>query len=397
MKFPIAWILSTLLLACSTVSVAAEKQKGPLGPGDWLEEDRAIWTDLSGSKRAEELKAWYAAGAQKNSFIQAAIANTKAGNADAYESIRARQAYYDWVSLAVETDPVLSKGLGDVRFFHATAMVTSRGFLGWAETAPAQSIVPGVKISDPARALITDINKKLFKANVGVLTNVLYKWNEPRSPLEKNATAKVSALDFDKQMVDFEQGMVESMITSKGVSQEAIDGINTVLNRAILINPGMRRANEMAEAAGVKPADFRNMAWRKAIGLAMVYDFHKLSADEYVKMMTTPKAGADDAAAKKKADDAVAAKKKADDADAQRRATEAAQKNLEMVKQTQAAQEAAQKARDAAAAAAALRPLPPLPPPPPPPPPTPPPKPPKPPEIPKTPPPVQQPIVIPGR
>jgi len=348
-----AWILTIGVVVHCAGAFAAEKEQGPLAPGDWLAKDRAIWMDLSGSKPAVVLKDWYLVGGQTNTFIQAAAANTLAGKSDEYANIRERQAYYDWVSLAVEADPVLSKGLGDVRFFHATAMITSRGFLGWVETPLSKSGLPAVTVSQPTRDLVADINKKLFKANVDVLSNLLYRWKEPRSPSDKNAVARVSALEFDMQMVELEQGLVESVITAKGISKEAIDGLNDVLKSAITLNPGMRRANAMAEAAGVKPPDFRNIAWRKAIGRAMVYDFHGMSVNDYVAMMRAPASAA-----------AEDAKKKAKEAEERRRALEAAQRTQEQIKQAQAAQEAVQRAREAAALAAATRPLPPPPPPP---------------------------------
>jgi hypothetical protein len=300
MKYLIAWILTVGLIVQGASAFAAEKEKGPLSPGDWLAKDRAVWMDLSGSKPAAVLKDWYVAKGQKNTFIQAAVVNTQAGESGEYAKVHERQAYYDWVSLAVEADPLLSKGLGDVRFFHATAMVTSRGFLGWVETPLSKSGLPTVTVSQPTRDVVNDINKRLFKANVDVLSYVLYKWNEPRSPSNNNATAKISALEFDMQMVELEQGLVESVITTKGVSKEAIDGLNGVLKTAITVNGGMRRANAMAEAAGIKTPDFRNIAWRKAIGRALVYDFHGKSVNEYVSMMRAPANAVNDEAKKEK-------------------------------------------------------------------------------------------------
>ena len=65
-KHTSAWILTIGVVVHCAGALAAEKEQGPLAPGDWLAKDRAIWMDLSGSKPAVVLKDWYLVGGQTN-------------------------------------------------------------------------------------------------------------------------------------------------------------------------------------------------------------------------------------------------------------------------------------------------------------------------------------------
>lgn len=353
------------VLLVHTSLFASEKESGPLTPADWYGKDRAAWMNASKAMEMPALKSWYSINAGRNTFIQAALANTRTAKADEYGTLQQRQAYYDLISLAIEIEPALPKATSGMRFFHATSTVTTRGFLGWVETPASFLGIPLFKVSGPTRELVVDINKKLFRLNVGVLNNVLFNWKELRSPSKNKVNSRLSALDFDLEMIDLEQSTVEMALSESKASPEAIEGLNKVLMNAIEHNPGMGEWNAWAAEAGVKPADFRNIKWRTAIGRAAVFKFHGKNKTDYLAMMggSVPATVSDED------------RKKAEKVDAEKlnRSVEAGQRSMEIAKQAQAAQQAAKLAQQAAALAKpsvpSLPPLPPalsLPPPPPP-------------------------------
>jgi hypothetical protein len=264
---------------------AAEVQ-GPIHKGgDWTAEDRAAWMDASQSLSGATFQKWYLDHAKSNTFYRASLGNTRENRPLEYSTVFQRQAYYDALSAAIEYGPDTPPAIRGVRFFHATATITSRGLLGYVETHSAQSATPVFGLPAATIALVKDLNAQLFAVNVGVLKKLFYVWKQPRAPRLSNPEKPMAPLDFDLQMVELEQQTVQDSLSKTSTSAAAVDGLNQALGKAQFLNVGMRGWAKWAADAGHTKSDFRDIQWRKAIGRAVVFQFHGKSESEYLDYM----------------------------------------------------------------------------------------------------------------
>jgi hypothetical protein len=310
-------------------SNSAELEGNVRVKADWLASDRAAWMDASKSKTAEELKIWYKVNAENNSFIKAAHANIDTSKATEYTTIQQRQAFYDVVTYMLEFDPSTPESLRPIKFFHATATVTSRGILGYVETDLSKADLSSLtKVDRETRDLVSKINSDLFGVNMRVIHDLFYSWNEPRSPKEKNPSQKLDPLRFDLEMVDVEQSNVERTLLSPLIAGGVIEKINAALANVMLINPGMRDWNSWIAESGITKADFRDLKWRTALGRAIVFQFHGLSKADYLNYIKNGTLPSPAVPPTKEAGTAAAAGAAAAESD--KRAKEAAEQEKQM-------------------------------------------------------------------
>ncbi len=246
---------------------------------DWFADDMNRWgTDIG------------RLATTTNTFVKAAIFNTKNNNPEEYVTIAQRSAYYDVID-ALAAEGILPK---KVRFFGAAAKVTNRNSVGSIEGAIGWSLH-----SKEALQVLKDVNKLLFDSNIKII-NRLISQGKPTDPKDPTSTAALSPMQFDLNMVDVEQGIVETYLKGKtaSLSDEAIKDINDDLNFKGLIRTlgqytvASTQALDWAKAAlGKDTLDFMQKGDRVAIGKALVFFLHANTLDEYksfVKSGTTP-------------------------------------------------------------------------------------------------------------
>ncbi len=279
--------LAALALGAGTWAAAAEKETPPLGALDWLAADRAAWMDASKALDAPALQKWYAANGGKNTFVKACSSHLKNPSPSEFAKVYQRQACYDVASYVIEYDTAAPVAVRPVRFFHATTLITSRGILGFVETRLAESGIPVVGVEARTRDLVVEINKTLFELNSRKLRDLIHVWKEPRSPLASSPSAKIAPLKFDVEMVQLEQRTVQGILSRPSTPADAVADLNDKLKTASSLNPQMSVWTQWAAEAGAGVADFRNEVWRRALGTAIVFTFHRRSKGEYLAFMKT--------------------------------------------------------------------------------------------------------------
>jgi hypothetical protein len=100
----------------------------------------------------------------KNTFVTAAIYNTKNNHPEEYTTIAQRSAYYDVIDALAEAD-ILPK---NVRFFGAASIVTGRNSVGSIEGLVGWSLH-----SKEAIQILEDVNKILFESNMRVINKLM--------------------------------------------------------------------------------------------------------------------------------------------------------------------------------------------------------------------------------
>ncbi len=225
-----------------------------------------------------------------STFVKAAIFNTQNNNPEEYVTIAERSAYYDVID-ALAAEGILPK---KVRFFGAAAKVTNRNSVGSIEGLVGWSLH-----SKEALQILKDVNKILFDSNIKVINRLMSR-GKPTDPKQPDSTAALSPMQFDLNMVDVEQGIVETYLKGKtaGLSDEAIKDINDDLNFKGLIRTigehTVASPQPLAwakEALGKDTLDFMQKADRVAIGKALVFFLHANTLDEYksyIKSNATP-------------------------------------------------------------------------------------------------------------
>lgn len=299
--------MRTLVTLCAVLTLgllgAAKSEELHMGPlkavdRDWLYPHRAVWDVQRRTLSTAELSAWV--DANPNSFFDAAVSNTKARRAGEYKTIRQRQSYYDYMAHRLERASGDNAALRDIKFFHAATSVTIQAELGIAESLLVTvleehfpSLAKKFGVTKGSIELLTQINADLFSQNMEVIANLLYVWREPRDPRAISPRTPISALDFDLAMVEFEQDAVEGVITKKGASDAALDDINTLLRKNNNPLSVVNGVEPWVKKAGFGQRDFKNRAWRIAVGRALVFRFHKQSEATYLAYMKAhpPKAG----------------------------------------------------------------------------------------------------------
>jgi hypothetical protein len=247
--------------------------RGSVGPGDWLDRDREEWEILS-------LRGQERALSPTNTFMRAVYYNTQNIRPAEYQTIRERHDYYDLISYALQYDRNTPAALRDVRFFHATTAVTGHPGLGSVDRT-----IGAIKLGDTTRQILRDINAELFALNMRMIHNLIFQWQEPRSPTTPGSKA-IGAFEFDMRMVETEQSAVEDYIRrNKGlftpsVSQEINDTLDPDAFGQFF-NFSATSFEWARDALQVKALDFRNKEHRKAIGFASVHIFHRKSYSDY--------------------------------------------------------------------------------------------------------------------
>ena len=255
-----------------SASVAGANRSG-VAPTDWLDLDRQEWEMLSLQGLERSLS-------PTNTFMRAVFHNTKNVLPNEYTTVRQRHDYYDLISYVLQFDPNTPAALRDVRFFHATTVVTGAPGIGSVDT-PLGAIMLG----QDSRQILRDVNEQLFALNMKVIHNLLFEWHEPRDPVS-GAAGGISSFDFDVRMVETEQ---QSVATFVGANQArftgaVVDDLNKLLDPDKFgqsFNPSKIGFEWARKALGVPALDFRDINHRKAIGFAEVHVFHRKSYAEY--------------------------------------------------------------------------------------------------------------------
>ena len=279
-------ILSTLACFCCD---AAELEVKPQRSSDWTGADRAKWMDVSKSLDADALDKWFKSESHNNTFVLAAFENTKLNKPNEYTNITERQAYYDLISYVLEkenTDNSKSK----IRFFHATAAITTRGLLGFGETNLSKIIggIVGVDINN-AQFLVKRINGELFSLNMAVIAKLLeQRKNIPDPKQLSDKTKNLTPFQFDMAMIDVEQSAVERILKNQSNIESSRD-LDLLISRSVNLNPTMSTWLSWATEAGYSEIVFSDLRWRKAVGRAMVVGFHKKKLNEYFAEMEARK------------------------------------------------------------------------------------------------------------
>lgn len=261
---------------------------------DWVQSDRVAWLEASRNLNTENLKVW-AKSNSDNTFLSAALFNTKANQPDEYKSIRVRNAYYDFISFAIETQEIVPVPSRDVRFFHAATSVTIQGELGMAESITANVIDTQFPIiakkwgvTTRSLAFISNVNKELFTRNMRIIRDLMFTWKAPLDPRAAIPRQPMTGLDFDLAMVEFEQTAVQAYITRNAVTNTVLTDVTAMVKRGPVFKwLGMtNQVKPWLKAAGFKE-NFADYQWRITLGRAIVFLFHKKGQSEFLDYMNT--------------------------------------------------------------------------------------------------------------
>lgn len=268
--------IGTKLQKKETYSSVAAANRGSVAPQDWLDLDRQDWEMASQG-------GYEASVSPTNTFIRAVYYNTRNLLPSEYTSIRQRHDYYDVISYVIQYDPNTPAAVRGVRFFDAANMVTGSPGIGTVDT-PAGAIM----LLSQSRVILREVNAELFAKNMGIINNLLFNWQEPRSPA--NPQGQISAFDFDIMMVDAEQNQVEGYINTNRArfTPAVISDINNTLDPSAFgqyFNPTQTAFQWAISALNVSKLDFTIREHRVAIGRAEVHIFHRLSKSDYLAYM----------------------------------------------------------------------------------------------------------------
>ncbi len=215
---------------------------------------------------------------------QEAYDATRTHGTENYDTIAERSDYYASIDEIMESN----EGTKDVHFFEAASEVTGTFGVGVIET-PFEFFADH---SDAAKDMLLSINAGLLDENMNVIDNLLQK-GVPTDPNNPGSTEKMSGLEFDLAMVQFEQGNVQKMLDdyqtthSESDYQDAVEDINGDLNfdgavRTVgRIFADNQPTDWATEALGQERLDFTDLEDRKAIGMAKVYAEHGKSEEEF--------------------------------------------------------------------------------------------------------------------
>lgn len=255
------------------------------GPQDWAEADRRAITAASLSGMPIDMR---------NSFAKAAFYNTQNYRPNEYNDMWIRHVYYDFISyvLMFPSDPNWKK-IKAIRFFDAANITTGQWALG-----SSRSLMAGIFFSADSQKLIKEINETLFRENMMIIKNLLYDVKFPfvipqGCFVSLKSPAELSGIDFDIQMVDFEQRIVGSYISNNqsAFTSSVVSEINGLLKddwkqifipATFLIDYGIPWSKSFLN---VKDLTFMEYKHRAAIGKAMVFFFHRKSYSDYETYM----------------------------------------------------------------------------------------------------------------
>lgn len=263
-----------------------EKNNPPINSKfDWLLFDRDTYTRLSYDIKPP----WPPDLITKNSFCNACLAITKERRPTEFDMVRQRNAYYDFISYIMEFSNLPHQKAKQIKFFHATTVVTT-----WNALGAIEGLVGNLMLSNETIAVLKDVNALLLGENMYVIYCLLFtkESNIPFEFVNNNPCVvhpkEISCFEFDLQMVRFEQSIVRDYILNhKSVFTNTVtDEINGTLNLSTL--KSILKPNSLADIAiamaksGLKltDLDFLNYRHRTAIGFAAVHIFQR-KIDEY--------------------------------------------------------------------------------------------------------------------
>ncbi|AGY59451.1 hypothetical protein [Gloeobacter kilaueensis] len=205
-----------------------------------------------------------------------------------YQTIELRSEYYD------SMQDVLSQteNLQDVQFFGAASAVTNKFGVGVIEQLPEDLL--DLHTPETERFLM-QVNTDLFEGNMGVLNRTLTN-GYPTDPLNPDSSEPLSGLDFDLQMVKFEQGRVEDNLDTYRQTHTPeeyaalcanidadlnLDGpVRQIGARSGLADPAIAAARQALHLKDGERLSFANQEHRMAIGRAKVFAAHNRSPEE---------------------------------------------------------------------------------------------------------------------
>lgn len=287
------WVIALVSIMSFYVSAAEVISKENIkSKSDWVLSDRVSWTSASRNLQTENLISWVK-GNPNNTFLSAALVNTKENIPGEYRSIRERNAYYDVMSFVIETQDIVPIPSRGVRFFHAATSVTIQGEIGMTESIAAEVIEAHFPIiakkwgvTTNSLTFISNVNKELFAKNMRVIHDLLFRWKTPLDPRATAPLQPITSLDFDIAMVELEQTTVQTYITRNAITNSVLTDVTAMVKRGPVF-PWLGITNQVKpwlEAAGFKE-NFADYRWRIALGRAIVFLFHKKSQSEYLQYM----------------------------------------------------------------------------------------------------------------
>jgi hypothetical protein len=255
------------------MALSPDQYKKSHTSGDWIFDDITNW------RRDLSFKI-------PNTFIDAAAYNTKAVHPDEYKTIFERSEYYFLTNVLTQR---AGGATGNVRFFRAAGIVTSADGVGAIEAPAGWALHSAESIQ-----ILNDVNKILFAANMRIINKLENVRKEPTDPRPGGTEDKIEAMNFDLDMVETEQGIVEGYLAAHKatMSAEAIKDINDDLNfKGFWRTMGEHTYLDTLtfdwakKALGVDTLDFLTLAHRVAIGKALVFHLHGASQAEYIAYM----------------------------------------------------------------------------------------------------------------
>ncbi|MEO1623762.1 MAG: DUF4157 domain-containing protein [Bacteroidota bacterium] len=247
-------------------------------PQDWFHYDRMIWQRISRSSTGPSIVI-----PRSNTFARAAVYNTRNNRPQEYQTISQRHDYYDLISYVLQYDQTVPASLRNVRFFHAATIVTGSPGIGTTNT-----VAGAIVLQAGSRRILRQVNAVLFAANMQVIRNLMFQWREPRNP--NNPAGRISSFEFDVQMVEMEQDLVEQYIrrNQSQFTPSIVANINGTMNPdgfGQSLNPSRASFLMARSVLGVQALDFTQMLHRKAIGFAAVHLLHRRNNAQYVQFM----------------------------------------------------------------------------------------------------------------
>jgi hypothetical protein len=277
-----ATVLLCMVTSAALVGHSAEKKAYPLETRDWLEVDRkrfqALSTRLNGPQLTNAMPAVI-------TFANAALYNTKNILSSEYKTVEQRNAYYNLISLVIEYDKNTPSVLRNIRFFHATTLVTL-----WSRIGAIDSVdnVFCANMSQETRNFLREINKRLFDANLQIINKLLFVWREPRTPRREPPSA-IDAWEFDVEMVRMEQALVDKVVDEVKPSLNIRQQINSIDNCVLahIGSIGMRGPSDQWVAESIGKPDFFNIRHRRTIGYSLITTLHGRQKDIFMNLLRT--------------------------------------------------------------------------------------------------------------
>ncbi|MBP0021694.1 MAG: hypothetical protein J7647_29580 [Cyanobacteria bacterium SBLK] len=239
---------------------------------NWCDRDRFSW-----HAELENL------AQTNNTFVRAAISNTREHHPERYTTIAERSAYYAAIDALAATGVLPGK----IRFFGAASQVTNLRNVGCIERQ-----IGKILHSRAAIALLHNINKVLFEANMKMAGRLLAA-SAIIDPKNSVTIESISAIHFDLNMIEFEQSILDKYLQETldklppEEGKRAIKDLNRDLNFAGAIGTILQFIVDTQpmqwakEALAADKLNFLDRKHREAIGKAIVLSLHQTPFQEY--------------------------------------------------------------------------------------------------------------------